>query len=206
MTTLSGIYDSAPMQPIAKIKDNLSIWTLGKWQHFRVDYLEPLAPGPAMVVDTVASNGATSIAANGTINHQIVTILQLNDSEFLHIRFRPLDPVEGLIWEQAGQQKFAARNVHTRVDMSVSDLDPYWATTTFFVFGINRDMNLETRNPPGYALPQARFQFWGNRMILTQHPKSNDAAVQRKLEQGDLEVVRATIGVTTWLPAEGRSN
>lgn len=206
MTALSGIYDSAPMQPIAKIKENLSIWTLGKWQHYRIDYQEPMPPGPAMVVDTVAQAGQTSIAANATINRQICTILQLNDNEFLHVRFRPLDNVEGLIWEQAGQQRFASKNVHSRVDRMTGITDPYWATTTFFILGINRDMNLETRNPTGYSKPSARFQFWGIRMILYPYPRSSDPSIQQKLDAGDVDTVRQTIGVTTWLPAEGRQN
>ncbi len=206
MPQLSGIYDSAPIQPIARIKDNLSILTLGKWEHYIIDYQEPLPPGPASQVEMVSASGATTIAANGTIQKRIVTVLQLDDLEFLHVRFEPLVPVEGLIWEQSGTEKFHAKNVHARVDRYTRQYDPYLATTTFFVLGINRDMNLEVRNPLGYALPIAPFQFWGYRMVLTAWDFTGISTSDLKaLKAGNVETVRHYIGPTTWLPAEGRA-
>lgn len=205
MPLMSGIYDSAYMQPVAKIKENLTIWTLGQWSHYTIEYQEPIPPSPASVVDMVVQAGVTTIAANATIGRRVVTILQLNDAEFLHVRFAPIDNVEGVIWEQGGQQKLAARNIHSRVDRMTKYWDPTYSTTTFFILGLNRDMNLECRNPMGYALPAARFMFWGNRMSLKPIDLAGiPSAIKTKLSAGDLATVRQYIGTTTWLPAEGR--
>ncbi|MDD5539704.1 MAG: hypothetical protein PHG61_03330 [Candidatus Marinimicrobia bacterium] len=208
MPLLSGIYDSNRIQPIVKIKQNLSIWTLGKWQHYVCLYQNAIVPGPASTVEMVSISGATAIAANGTIQKQLVQTLQLNDYEFLHVRFEPLDNVEGLIWELAGQQVNGSRRIHSRVDRYTKYWDPTFASTTFFILGLNRDMNLEVRNPMGYALYQARFIFWGNRMILEPHPAYNgiNTAERKNLEMGDIATVRNLIGDTTWVPAEGRSS
>lgn len=207
MPTLSGIYDSAEIQPVAKIKDNMSIWSLGKWNHYMIEHQEPISPGPASIVDMVAQAGATTLAANGTIQKRIVTILQLNDYEFLQVRFEPIDNVEGVIWELSGQQSHASRNIHSRVDRNTRKWDPTMASTTFFILGLNRDMNLEARNPMGYALPAARFQFWGVRNILSAWDLSLFSAQQKtKLAAGDRETVRNLIGPTCWLPAEGRQS
>ena len=204
MAEISGIYDSGPISPVAKIKENLSIWTQGGWEHYRIDYMEPVPASPASTVEMVVASGATSLAANGTIAQRVVAILQLNTNEFFHVRFEPLDNVEGIIWEQAGQGKFRPRNVHARVDMNTRFRDPYLSTTTFFILGRDRDMNLEVRNPMGYATPVARFVFWGYRAKLKEW-KFSDPTVAAKMAEGDLATVRQTLGATTWLPAEGRA-
>lgn len=204
---LSGIYDSAWIQPIAKIRENLSILTLGKWMHYWIDYEEPIPPGPAMTVEMVTFSGAAGLAAGGTITKRIVTILQLNDSEFMHLRWEPLDNVEGVLWEQAGQARFQIRNVHSRVDRNTRFWDPHLVTTTFWVMGLQRDMNLEVRNPMAYNTPVARFLFWGWRYLI--RPWSWEGVSiedQNKLGLGDLETVKKYLGQTTWLPAEGKQS
>ncbi len=203
---LSGIYDSEFIQPVARVKDNLSIWTQGKYYHYKVEYIEPMPPGPALMVEMVTASGITALAAGAAIAKRVVAILQLNENEFLHIRWFPLDNVEGVIWEQPGQQKFAIRNVHSRVDPRIREWDPTLATTTFFIIGENRDMNLEVRNPMGYATPIARFQFFGNKSILKPWDLSSLSSDEKsKMGQGDEETVKRIIGQTTWLPAEGRA-
>lgn len=205
MSTLSGIYDSGPIQPIAKIKENLSVWTLARWFHYIIEYIEPLPPSPASTVEMVAAAATTTLAANGTITKRVVTILQVNNFEFLHLRFEPLDNVECVLWEQAGSAKFTSRNLQARVDRNTRLLDPYLATTTFWILGENRDMNLELRNPMQYAMPIARVLFWGFRYILKPWPIEGVSANEKNLlQQGDLETVRKIIGATTWVPAEGR--
>jgi len=184
MPQLSGIYDSEPIQPVAKIKENLSIWTVGKWEHYNIDFIEPIPRSSPTMVEMVTVSGSTTIGANGTINKQVVSILQLSELEFLHLRWEPIDDVEGVLWEQAGTGKFVTRSVHARVTRFTGARDPYLATTTFFILGRDRDMNLEVRNPNPVALPQARFVFWGYRYLLTQLDKEP--------------------AVTTYLPAEGR--
>jgi len=193
MSLLSGIYDSQPIQPIAKIKENLSIWTNGKYSHARIKYLEPLPRSSPMVIEMVTASGAATIAANGTIGKQIVAILQLADNEFFHLRWEPLDDMEGVLWEQASQGRFAARAVHARVNSFTAFRDPYLSTTTFFILGRNRDMNLEVRNPNPVALPQARFVFWGFRYLL------------EALSSAEASEIAAGRRATTWVPAEGLS-
>jgi len=185
MPLLSGIYDSQPIQPVAKIKENLSILTVGQWSHYNIDFIEPMPLSSPMMVEMVAASGAATIAANGTIGKQLCAILQLADNEFFHLRWEPIDDMEGVLWEQASQGKFAARSVHARVSRATSARDPYLATTTFWILGRNRDMNLEVRNPNPVAWPVARFVFFGYRYILTP--------------------LTSAPSVTTWLPAEGRA-
>jgi len=182
MPLLSGIYDSGPISPIAKIKENLSIWTRGKWEHFKIDYIEPIPRSSPTVVEMVTA-AAVTIAANGTIAKQAVAILQLNELEFLHLRWEPIDDMEGVLWELPSNARFATRSVHARVTPFTSIRDPNLASTTFFILGKDRNMNLEVRNPNPVALPHARFVFFGYRYMLEEIPEPT---------------------VSTYLPAEGR--
>lgn len=183
MPLLSGIYDSGPIAPVAKIKENLSLWTVGKWAHYQIVNIEPMPRSSPMVIEMVTASGALTIAANGTINKQIVALLQPKELEFLHIRWEPIDDVEGVLWEQPGSGRFVARQVHARVTRFTALRDPYLATTTFFILGMQRDMSLEVRNPNPVALPQARFVFFGYRYML--------------------KLAESVPAVTTWLPTEG---
>ncbi|MDD3494178.1 MAG: hypothetical protein PHZ19_11860 [Candidatus Thermoplasmatota archaeon] len=212
MSEVANIYDNGPLSPIARIKDNLSIYTAKKWSHYQVSYLEPWPRSSPLRVEMVALAGATTIAANGTIAKRLLAILQVADGEMLHVRFEPLDDVEGVVWEQSGTGKFNSRNTHARVDMASCQRDPYLAGSTFFILGYQRDMNLEVRNPHPVALNQARFQFMGYRYVLDTITPNLDSlpdqgakdAVIKKLSDGDKETVAQYIGPTTWLPAEGR--
>ncbi len=214
MPQTSGIYDSYFIQPVAKVKENLSIWTVNKYTHYVIEYQEPMPPGPATTRDIVNLAAQANLPAVGTIQKRVVDILQLNDLEFLHIRFEPLDNVIGLIWEQGGQQKFGtARAVHAQVDINTRLRDPALATTTVFILGSQRDMQLEVRNPMNYAIPQARFIFWGNRMILRERvfnftgiSDAERTAAIKGLDSGDVDMVRKYVGTTTYVPAEGRSS
>ncbi len=208
MPEVSGIYDSAVIQPVCKFMENISIFTSGLWNHYQVQYIEPMPRSPASTVDMIAQAGATILAANATLAKRVVTILQVNDFELLHLRWRPLENVEGLIWEQSGTAKFNSRNIHCRVDRFSVEDDPHLAQTTFFVLGINRDMNLEVRNPMQVAIPIARFVFWGFRYVLKDWTslKTFTTVEKNLLLQGDLDSVKRLIGTTTWLPAEGRTS
>lgn len=205
MPEISGPYDSYYIQPIARIRENISLFTVGKWHHYMVDYQNPIPPTPASIVEMVAAVGLTTLAAGAAIAKRVVTILQLSDYEFLHLRWKPLDYVEGLLYEIAGSQHLNATNIHSRVDPFVGDLDPTWASTTFWILGSQRDMQLEVRNPMQYATPVARFQFWGNRSYLTEFDASGRLQAEKDaLAAGDRETVRRIIGPTVWVPAEGR--
>lgn len=180
---VANIYDNGPISPIAKIKENLSIWTQGKWAHYNIANIEPLPRSRPMMAEMVTLSGATTIAANGTIAKRIVAILQPRELEFMHLRWEPIDDMEGILWEQPGIARYTAIAVQAGVTRFTAARDPYLATTTFWILGRQRDMNLEVRNPNPVALPLARFVFFGYRYMLTKLDKEPP--------------------VTTWLPAEG---
>lgn len=207
MPILSGIYDSDRIQPVARIKENLSVLTSGRWRHWLIDYQEPIPPGPASTVEMITLSGATVLAANATIAKRVVAVLQLNANEFLHLRWEPLDDVEGVLWQLPSQARFSARAIHARVNKLTRLFDPTLASTTFWIIGLDRDMNLEVRNPQAVAIHSARFMFRGYRYLLTEHPNFLSAPEddKAKLGVGDIETVRRYIGPTTWLPAEGKT-
>lgn len=191
MPMLSGIYDGGVIAPVAKIRENLSIYTLGHYVHYRIEYIEPMPWSSPMVVEMVVASGATTIAAGGTIAKQVVNILDLNENNLLHLRWQPLDDVEGILWEQAGSGRYVTQGVHSRVDLSTITRDPYLCTTTFFIFGRDRRMNLEVRNPRPVAQALARFIFFGFRYVLT------------PLDRATIAEIESGRKATTWLPAEG---
>lgn len=181
---VANIYDNGPISPIVKIKQNLAIWSEEKWMHWKVDYIEPIPRSSPFMVDMVAAAGATVIAANGIIAKRLVAFLLMNKDELLHLRWEPLDDIDGRLYEQPAAARFNPRGGHARVSKFTAERDPYLATTTFWILGPNKDMNLEAVNPNPIAWPLARFAFFGFRYILTSLPS----------EPAD----------TTWLPAQGR--
>ena len=215
---VANIYDNGPLSLVARIKDTISVYTAKQWSHYQIALAEPWPRSSPLRVDLVALAGATAIAANGNITKRLVPILQVTDGEMLCVRFEPLDDVEGVVWEQSGTGRFNSRNNHARVDMATGLRDPYLASTTFFVMGYQRDMNLEVQNPNPIALPQARFQFQGYRYVVEeispdlssvvtqngQPDKAKQEDIIRQLAAGDKATVAQFIGPTTWLPAEGR--
>ncbi len=215
---VGNIYDNGPLSLIARIKDNISVYTAKKWYHYQVAYAEPWPRSSPLRVDIVALSGATTIAANGTIAKRLIPILQITDGEMFCLRFEPLDDVELVIWEQSGTGRFNSRNAQARVDMATGLRDPYLASTTFFVMGYQRDMNLEVFNPNPVALNQARAQFRGYRYVLDdivpdltglvdqngRPDKKKQENIVGLLAAGDKATVAQYIGPTTWLPAEGR--
>jgi len=215
---VANIYDNGPISLVARIKDNISVYTAKKWAHYQVAYAEPWPRSSPLRIDMVALAGAAIIAANGTIAKRLVPILQVTDGEMLQVRFEPLDDVEGVVWEQSGTGKFNSRNTHARVNMGTCLRDPYLATSTVFIMGYQRDMNLEAQNPNPVALNQARFQFFGFRYVLDaitpdlssvvdqqgRQDKAKQEEIVRQLAAGDKATVAQYIGPTTWIPAEGR--
>jgi len=215
---VANIYDNGPISPIARIKDNISVYTAKKWAHYQIAFAEPWPRSSPLRVDLVALAAATIIPANGAIAKRLVPILQVTDGEMLQLRFEPLDDVEGVVWEQSGTGKFNSRNTHARVSMNTCIRDPYLATSTFFIMGYQRDMNLEAQNPNPISLNQARFQFFGFRFVIDEivpdlsvvvdqsgrPDKKKQEEIIRQLAAGDKMTVAQFIGPTTWLPAEGR--
>ncbi len=183
MSEVANIYDNGPISPIAKIKENLSVWTVGQWSHFEIQYIEPMPRSSPMMVEMVTLSGGLTIAANGIIASTLINVLELNKGEFLHLRFLPIDDMEGILWEQRGQGRFVTRSAHARVTLGTPAYDPNCATTTFFILGRDLDPYLEVRNPNPVVWPVARFMFWGYRYLLKKLPQKPS--------------------VTTWVPAEG---
>jgi hypothetical protein len=192
MSEVGNIYDNGPISPIAKIKENLSIWTNQQWSHYRIDFIEGMPRSSPMMVEMVTATGNTSIAANGTIAKALVAILSLAELDFVHLRWEPLDDMEGVLWEQASKGRYVTRGTQARVTRFSSVQDPWLATTTFCILGMNRDMQLEVRNPNPVIMPQARFVFWGYRYVLSALTKDEGAEIQ------------AGRRATTWVPAEGK--
>lgn len=224
MPLLSGIYDSDPIQPIAKMKENLSIYTVGKWQHYNINFCEPLPPGSQSTVEMITLAGGVTLAAGGTIQKSILSILQPAELEFLHLRWEPLDNVEGILWELGGQARNVTNGYHARVDRNIRQYDPNLATTTFFILGQQRDMNLEVRNPLPVALASARFRFYGYKYLLSKYdidvqvesymdsitiePSSRSSMktqLKKGIQEGDKDIVKKIIGATAWVPAEGKA-
>jgi hypothetical protein len=191
MSTLSGIYDSNAIQPIAKIRENLSIWTVSQWSHYRIENIEPLPRSSPMVVEMIVASGAAFLLPYGTINQMVVAILQPRENEFIHIRWQPLDDVEGILWEQAGKGRFVTRSVHARVTLETIATDPFLSTTTFWILGRDRNMNLEVRNMQPITINQARFVFFGFRYMLNKH----EGMTAKDIEAGRIS--------STYVPAEG---
>jgi hypothetical protein len=189
MPLISGLYDSAPIQPVVKIKENISIYTRAKWQHYSVEYIEPMPRSSPFTADLVAAG--TVLAAAGQINKQLLAILQLDDGEFLQVRWEPIDDVEAVLWETAPTGRFVTRGVHCRVDIGTRLRDPYLSTTQFFVIGRDRDAQIQIFNPLAVAQPTARLKFWGFRYVI--EPLSSAICA-------DIVAGRKN---TTYLPAEG---
>jgi len=171
---VANIYDNGPISPVARIKDNLGIWSENKWLWYQIAFIEPVPRSSPFMVDMVAASGAVTFAAYGTIAKQNIPALLMNDLEMLHLRWEPLDDVEGMLWELSGQSRFSPRGGHARVSLFTGLMDPYLATTTFYIIGKDKEMMLEVRNPNPVALPMARFVFFGYRYILEKLAKEPD--------------------------------
>lgn len=183
MSEVSGIYDSGPISPVCKIHENLGILTEGKYQHFNVTFIEGVPRSRPMMFDIVALSGAANIGAYTQLASQLVLAIQPSGSdkvkEFLHLRWEPIDDVEGQLFELAGHARFSPRGAQATVTRFSREMDPFLAATTFFVIGQNKDAQIGAFNPNGVALPRARFVAWGYRYLL--EPLPNKPAVSTDL-------------------------
>lgn len=213
----SGIYSPGPIKPVAEINETLGIFTKKEWVFVRVKSIEGMPYGTPMVIDFVARAGATVLAAGATTAKLLAPLLQINEGELLHLRFKPLDNVEGQLFEVAADGRWTTRSVTARITQESGLHDPYWAASTFWIYGFNRDPNFQVVNNTGYGIPQARFVFWGWRYTVetkepdfsrlttvgrTQDTLAIDRA-NRLLRAGDPAAIKAYIGPATLIPAEG---
>ncbi|MHB8084330.1 MAG: hypothetical protein ACYDHZ_00695 [Dehalococcoidia bacterium] len=176
---VANLYDNGPISPIAKIKQNIAVWTEQHYVPYQIDFIEPIPSSSPFVVDVVAAAGLITIPGFGQAAKNIVTALQMNDKELLHLRFEPLDDVEGAIWELPNAARFAPRGGQARVTPFTADRDPWLCTTTFYILGQNKDINLGAFNNEAAALPYARFAFWGYRYVIS-GPLDNSAMAAGK--------------------------
>ncbi len=203
---LSGIYDSGPMQPVFRVKDTVAVLSQGKYRFLIIDQQEPYPASRQTIVDMLSiAPAVTSIAASGgTVVKRVVQILQVNTNELIHMRFEPVDNIQGALYQPSGVSKFHPANLMCRVDRTTRHRDPYLSSTTFFVLGEKEDVNLETFNPMGVALPQARFQFWGDRNVVSDvELKGIGQDDLNLMQKGHRETVKKYLGVVTWVPAQG---
>jgi len=166
---VANIYDNGPISPIARIKDNVSIWTENKWLSYNISYIEPIPfSSPFMVDMLTVAPAVVTLAANATLAKRVVPVLQLNKDELIHLRWKPLDDVEGRLYELGAAARFSPRGGHARVTLFTEIADPNLATTTFWILGgQNKDAQIDVVNPNPVAIAVARFAFWGFRYILT---------------------------------------
>lgn len=179
MSVVSNIYDNEPISPLVQIKENLNIWTEQTWKPFEVAFIEPI-PRSSPYVFNFCLAAAPLIAANTSVQRQVLAILQMQLNELLHVRFCPIDDVECRVYELAAAARFATRGGQARVSLLTQLFDPYLATTTLFIMGgENKDAQLECINPQPVAIGLARVAFWGYRYILK--PLTQTPAVSRYL-------------------------
>jgi hypothetical protein len=169
MSEVANIYDNGPISPVAKIKENISVWLGTQYSHFNIDYIEPVPRSRPFLVDLVALAGIFVIPANGIIAQGVVPALQMNSNEIVHLRWEPLDDIEGGLWQLGGAARFNIRGGQARVSLFTSARDPYLATTTFWIYGAtpSKDAQIGAFNPNPVPLPMARFVFWGYRYKIT---------------------------------------
>jgi len=148
---ISGIYDNGPISPVAKIHENLGILTEGAYRYFNINYIEGLPRSRPFIIDMVALNNAANIGAYAQLNAQVVTAISPGGSdkvkEFLHLRWEPLDDVEGFLFELNNQGRYSAAGVFASVTRFSRDQDPFLAATTFFVMGVDKDATIGAYTP-----------------------------------------------------------
>lgn len=168
MDILDSIYQPGPITPVCKIGERIGILTTGGYTYQSVNFIEGMPAGTPLIADIVALAGLTVLIGSGNpVNKTLATIIQVNENEFLHLRVKPIDDVEITIWEPSGGARFNARGVQARITKETEKYDPFLASTTIFVYGLNQDVNFQVQNTMAYNLPAGRIAVWGYRYLLT---------------------------------------
>ena len=166
---VANLYDNGPISPICQIKEHLAILTDTKWTPFLVEFIEPIPRSSAYIVDMLQVPPAVLLlAANGVVNAALVQVLQVSANEFVHLRWFPIDDIEGQLWELSNMARFSPRGGQAGVNLFTPLYDPWLATTTFWIIGGqgDKDVNVGCTNLTGGALAMARLGFFGYRYIL----------------------------------------
>jgi hypothetical protein len=169
-----------PYAPVAKMGENLLVWSRGAWQARVITYIEPLPASSPLVLDF------GSVAASSTITSAIATSIRQDDGYLVELWMRPLDDIEIVLWLLQGQQKFRIKEVAARVSLLTGITDPYWHTSRFAVLDRDNDPYIEIRNPTAYALGSTLVAFWGNKYLVNE--VSSDKA--RQMLSGQIPATR----------------
>jgi hypothetical protein len=156
------------MAPVCQIKENLAIYTDLKWQGYQVEFIEPQPRSSQFIVDLIAIAGVGPLAAGGNVAAQLLQAIQVSAGELCHFRFFVLDNIEAQLWQLSNMARFAPRGGQAGVNLFTPALDPYLASTTFWVLGGlgDRDARIGCTNISGAVQPVARVGFFGFRYIL----------------------------------------
>ena len=160
-----------PYKPIAKMGENLLVWSQGNWHGYTIAYHERLPLASPSIVDFGA------VAASGTVNSSLVNSLQLASGYLIQMWMKPLDDLEIVLWLQRGTQKFQIRDTGFRVSLLSGIDDPQWLSTEFAAIGTIHDPYIEIRNPSAYALVTSLVAFWGNKYLVTKADEALEAAM-----------------------------
>jgi hypothetical protein len=166
---IANIYDNGPISPIAKIGENLAIYKDNTWIAYKIQWFEGIPQSSPFVVDFVLASGVLNIPPGGQTNKAASVVLSMTENEMLHLRWEPIDDVEGMLWELNESSRYTTMGAQARTSPFTSRRDPWLATTTFFVLGqnISNTAVIGAFNPWAIAQPTARFAFWGFRYVLT---------------------------------------
>lgn len=185
------------------IKQNLAVWSMGRWQYYNVDYIEPL-PGASSV--STINYGA--VAASSSVAITELTQFDVDEHQLLQLRFYPIDDIEVRLWEARSQSRFSARSIQARATPLTRRDDPDLLTTEFNVLGRDRNAFIEVINNNPYALTRSRVVFLARRYILI--PLAN---VVEQVDGGG--ILRASIQapgcpvqplIAQYVVAEGRAS
>ena len=201
MTTPLSSYDlyyPGPIAPVAKVGQNMGVWTNNTYRFFRILFIEGLPGSPQLVQDIGAVN------ANSVSTETRITVVDAPEGSIVHCRCAPLDDIEFEVSEIKASKRFVANSQIARVSLFNAAFDPYWALTTMFVLGNMQSIYVTAYNNTDYNEAKSRLKFWGLRYTIDRLDPQTELMFQKALISGnsgelDSRGLRATI-----VPAMGR--
>lgn len=186
--------------PAMQENDVLVVWVQSAYVPMRVTFVEGLPPS------TPLRQNLGAINTGATIQATLITGVQIDDNQLLQLRFRPLDDVNLLLWHQRGQANFWVRNAAAQVSLHTGLYDPTWRSSTFWVYGKDKDPYIEARNTTDYNLGQCRVQMWGWRAITERLPWSINLVQRTIVGDGNQPLLASPFNGNPirWIAAEGR--
>lgn len=157
----AGFLNPGPIQPWARIGDNMMIKVLQNFALYRVVFVEQLPPSSPLM----ASFGA--IAANSTLSAQsLQTQLETDGYELFQIRMNLLEDVDLQVYEPQNLPRFVVKNARAYITKKGQKLDPYGAMTEM---GIYQDQYpyVDVINNRDYAYTTVRVGFYGFRYRIS---------------------------------------